>query len=108
TGDVSFFYDSNALWNNYLGTNVKIVLINNEGGGIFRIIDGPAHTNQLQAYFEAHHSHRAEYLCKAFGVKYLSATNASELEEKMRDLLLIDDSPVLLEIVTPRERNAAV
>lgn len=108
TGDVSFFYDSNALWNRYLGSNLKIVLMNNEGGGIFRIIDGPAGTNQLQEYFEAHHVNRAEFICKAFGVEYLTASNTVEVEEKMRELLLIDNSPVLLEIITPREKNAAI
>ncbi|EPB65715.1 hypothetical protein ANCCEY_15219 [Ancylostoma ceylanicum] len=46
TGDVSFFYDSNALWNNYAIPNLRIILINNGGGGIFNIIKGPRGSRQ--------------------------------------------------------------
>ena len=53
TGDISFFYDSNALWNNHLTPNVRIFMINNSGGGIFKIIPGPASTEQLNKYFVA-------------------------------------------------------
>jgi 2-succinyl-5-enolpyruvyl-6-hydroxy-3-cyclohexene-1-carboxylate synthase len=41
-GDVAFFYDRNALWNRYLPNNLRIILLNNHGGGIFRMIDGPS------------------------------------------------------------------
>ena len=46
TGDISFFYDSNALWNSYLPPNLRICLINNNGGGIFNIIEGPKNSEQ--------------------------------------------------------------
>jgi 2-succinyl-5-enolpyruvyl-6-hydroxy-3-cyclohexene-1-carboxylate synthase len=108
TGDVSFFYDSNALWNAYLGSNLKIVLINNSGGGIFRIIDGPAQSQQLETYFEAFHSHSAEYICKAFGLNYYSAASAEETEQRVIELLSDHSAPGLLEIITPREVNALV
>jgi 2-succinyl-5-enolpyruvyl-6-hydroxy-3-cyclohexene-1-carboxylate synthase len=108
TGDVSFFYDSNALWNSYLGSNLKIVLINNSGGGIFRIIDGPSQSQQLETYFEAFHSHSAEYICKAFGLNYYAAASAEETEQRVIDLLSDRSAPGLLEIITPREVNAFV
>ena len=38
TGDLSFFYNSNALWCNYIPKNLKIIVVNNAGGGIFRIL----------------------------------------------------------------------
>src|SRR5690606_34455938 len=60
TGDVSFFYDSNALWNNYAIPNLRIFLINNGGGGIFNVIPGPRSSKQNKAYFEARHEHSAE------------------------------------------------
>ena len=47
TGDVAFFYDRNALWNNYLPANRRIILLNNHGGNIFRIIDGPGQQPEL-------------------------------------------------------------
>lgn len=108
TGDVSFFYDSNALWNAYLGSNVKIVLINNGGGGIFRIIDGPSKTPQLERFFEAAHTTSAEHICKAHGLKYIKANDLSTLELGMVELLEEAEKPVLLEVFTPKETNAEV
>lgn len=58
TGDLSFFYDSNALWNKYLKPNFKIVVMNNGGGGIFRFIPGPSETEELEEFFEAKHHQR--------------------------------------------------
>ena len=51
TGDLSFFYDSNGLWNNYIPDNFKILLINNSGGGIFRILPGHKNTENFDTYF---------------------------------------------------------
>ena len=47
TGDISFFYDSNGLWNSNIPNNFRIILINNSGGGIFKIIPGPKSTNAI-------------------------------------------------------------
>ena len=55
TGDISFIYDSNAMWVSPFPSNIKIIIIDNSGGGIFRIIDGPRTSDQLENYFEAHH-----------------------------------------------------
>ena len=110
TGDVSFFYDSNALWSNHLPANLRIILINNGGGGIFKIIDGPSSTSQLEKYFEAKHVHSAEYICKAFNVGYERAENVEQIEFKMIDFFREDEiqRPKLLEIFTPSERNDKV
>lgn len=108
TGDVSFFYDSNALWNAYLGSNLKIVLINNGGGGIFRIIDGPSKTPQLERFFEAAHTTSAEHICKAHGLKYIKANDLSTLELGMLELLEEAEKSVLLEVLTPNKTNAEV
>lgn len=109
TGDVSFFYDSNALWSKYLGDNLRIVMINNGGGGIFRIIDGPSSSNQLEKYFEARHSHSAEHICKAFNVNYSSVSNMTDIEKELQQFFLKDDNgPKLLEINTSAEDNDQV
>ena len=50
TGDIGFFYDSNALWNNYVPSNFRIVLLNNFGGGIFKIIPGPKNSRALKHF----------------------------------------------------------
>jgi 2-succinyl-5-enolpyruvyl-6-hydroxy-3-cyclohexene-1-carboxylate synthase len=107
TGDVSFFYDSNALWNAYLPANFRIILINNGGGGIFKIIPGPASTNQLTKYFEAQHTQDAKLLSEAFGVRYYSAESMEEIESLMLDFYTIEDDgkAKLLEIKTPGDSN---
>ena len=107
TGDVSFFYDSNAFWSSNLSGNLRIILINNNGGSIFRIIDGPSKTSQLEKYFEAKHNFSAEHLCKAFDLTYKAASNMLDLERELQSFFLKDESnrPKLLEIHTPAEDN---
>jgi 2-succinyl-5-enolpyruvyl-6-hydroxy-3-cyclohexene-1-carboxylate synthase len=108
TGDVSFFYDSNAFWNNQLPANLRVFLINNGGGGIFRIIPGPRDSQQLERYFEAQHDRKAEFICKAHDVNYVSANSISEIENQMADFFQESDRPKLMEIFTPRELNSTV
>lgn len=110
TGDISFFYDSNALWNSYLGKNLRIILINNSGGGIFRIIPGPSTSPQRDTFFEATHETNAEGICKSFNVNYQSVNTAFALQTVLTDFFTesLNQRPKLLEIVTPREQNAEV
>src|SRR6478609_4137488 len=67
TGDIGFLYDSNALWNNYIPKNFKIILINNGGGGIFRILPGHEETPVFNTFFETSHSLTASELAKMHG-----------------------------------------
>jgi 2-succinyl-5-enolpyruvyl-6-hydroxy-3-cyclohexene-1-carboxylate synthase len=110
TGDVSFFYDSNALWNKYLGGNFCIVLINNSGGGIFRIIPGPSTSAQRDTYFEASHSTEAKGVCESYNVDYQSAETLEACEVLLSNLFQNSERnrPKLIEIKTPREENAVV
>jgi 2-succinyl-5-enolpyruvyl-6-hydroxy-3-cyclohexene-1-carboxylate synthase len=109
-GDISFFYDSNALWNGYLKSNFRIVLINNGGGGIFRIIPGASDSPQLEQYFEASHNHSAKGICEAYHVSYDAVHSDQELFEKL--VLLFSpkttQTPCLLEVYTPQLTNARV
>ena len=107
TGDVAFFYDSNALWNNYLPEKLRIVVFNNEGGNIFRYIPGPGDTGQLEEFFESHHRFKAEHIARAFDVNYYSAGNETELKGRLSDFFdnQKNNRPALLEIFTPRLKN---
>ncbi len=107
TGDVSFFYDSNAFWNQYLMQNLRIILINNAGGGIFKIIAGPDTSKQSNEYFVAQHHHTAEGICQAFNIHYSSVDSLEVLADKMSDFYTYstDNRPKLLEIFTPSELN---
>lgn len=107
TGDLSFFYDSNALWNNYIPKNFKIILINNGGGGIFRILPGPQSTNALD-FFEAPHHLTAEHLCKMYGFNYDVVFNLDGLITSLDKFMSIKKGPSLLEIQTPRTLNDKV
>ena len=109
-GDLSFFYDSNALWSNYLNENLRIILINNGGGGIFKIIDGPSKTNQLDDFFVSKHQNKAKGLCYAFNIDYFKAYNIQDIECQMEDFYDLSDSkrPKLIEIFTPCDTNHIV
>ena len=104
TGDISFLYDSNGLWNNYIPTNFRIIVINNGGGGIFRFIPGPKESNALD-YFETPHNLTAEHLCKMHSFEYGVAKNEYELDTQLSNFYKESKLPKLLEVFTPREEN---
>ncbi len=108
TGDLGFFYDSNALMNKYLRANFKIIIINNEGGGIFRFIQGPDTTPFLEDFFEAKHSWHAEGIARAFNIHYYRATNEWELKAQLPILYKLNKRPGILEIVTPEKKSAEI
>ncbi|MEM1002694.1 MAG: thiamine pyrophosphate-dependent enzyme, partial [Bacteroidota bacterium] len=105
TGDLSFFYDSNALWNNYIPNNFKIILINNGGGGIFRILPGHKNTENFDRYFETKHHLIAKQLCEMYGFNYITAMDRTELEVALSLFFENNDQPILLEIFTPSRMN---
>ena len=108
TGDLGFFYDSNGLMNNYLKPNLKIIIINNLGGGIFRFIEGPSSTDHLEEFFEARHNWKAEKIAQAFNVEYYKAEDLEQLDSTFTDFLDNKDGPSILEIFTPPEENAEI
>jgi 2-succinyl-5-enolpyruvyl-6-hydroxy-3-cyclohexene-1-carboxylate synthase len=71
-GDVSFFYDSNALWTNKLPQNLQIIILNNGGGKIFDYIDGPNKEKGLIDYIQTPHTLNAAHLAAHFHIKYCS------------------------------------
>ncbi len=108
TGDLGFFYDSNALWNKHLPQNLKIIMINNEGGGIFRFIPGPDSTGMLEDYFEARHQTSAAHIAKAFGLDYVFVENEGELQKVLPAFFEPAEKPVILEIKSPAKTSAKV
>lgn len=108
TGDIGFLYDSNALWNNYIPKNFKIILINNGGGGIFRILPGHEDNEVFSTFFETQHHLTAQYLAKMHGLDYLQATNLKELEEQLDVLYTKSNNASILEIFTPTTINDTV
>jgi 2-succinyl-5-enolpyruvyl-6-hydroxy-3-cyclohexene-1-carboxylate synthase len=108
TGDLAFFYDSNALWNNYIPSNFKIIVVNNGGGGIFRILPGAKNTEHFTTYFETRHQLTAKHICAMFGFNYHTANNEKEVKETLAQFFEDSGTPKLLEIFTPSEMNDRV
>ncbi len=108
TGDIGFFYDCNALWNAYIPKNFKIIIINNGGGGIFRILPGHKDTPVFNTFFETAHSRTAEYFAKMYGFTYLKASDAATLQQSLLSFYNQNDLPAILEVFTPMLENDAV
>lgn len=105
TGDVAFFYDSNAFWHHHVCANLKIILINNQGGGIFRFIPGPSETNQLKEHFESYHETSAEGIAKAYGLNYKAANDMTSFKNSLDWLYKDHKVAAMVEVQTPREVN---
>jgi 2-succinyl-5-enolpyruvyl-6-hydroxy-3-cyclohexene-1-carboxylate synthase len=73
TGDLAFFYDRNAFWHNYAMKDLNILLLNNHGGLIFNVIDGPASLAEAPEYFITRQRLNGKKLCEEFGFQYLAA-----------------------------------
>ena len=104
TGDVAFFYDINALWNKNFPKNLKIILLNNQGGGIFRYINGPNKLPELEEFFETTHKRTAQKVCEEYNIKYLQAGDKNTLEKNLEDFHKSEKS-ILLEVFTDRYKN---
>jgi 2-succinyl-5-enolpyruvyl-6-hydroxy-3-cyclohexene-1-carboxylate synthase len=108
-GDLSFFYDSNALWNKYIGTNLRIIVIHNGGGNIFGMIKGPSESPAYAEHFFTRNTHKAEVLAKAFGLNYFSAANGAELAQALVEFYSPSQKQAaLLEVFTDAEVNVKV
>jgi len=108
TGDLSFIYDSNGLWNKYLKGNFKIIVINNGGGNIFRLIETGQCENSAREFFETPHSVNIKHLAEAFGANHALCQSQEELASGLEWLFASAEHPCILEIVTNLEVNTAV
>ena len=108
TGDLSFLYDSNGLWNNYIPNSFRIVLINNGGGGIFRILPGAKKAQHFSDFFETKHSLTAEHLCRMYDIDYTSASDYGNMKLQLDEFYETSKRPKLIEIFTPSNLNDQV
>ncbi len=108
TGDVSFLYDSNALWNNYIPNSFRIIVINNNGGGIFRILPGAKETDHFNRFFETQHGYSAKHLCEMYNIEYTMVSKLKGLKKELSVFYDTSERPKLLEVFTPSEINDTV
>ncbi len=106
TGDLSFFYDMNALWNSHLSPNLRVLVNNNGGGGIFHTLPGLNTSEALDTYVSAEHVTEARPWAEQRGFTYLSARDAEELQHQWPLFVNREsDRPVLLEVFTSMGEN---
>ena len=100
-GDLSVFYDQNALWNRNLRGNLRILLLNNGRGGIFNLLKGLEESPARDQFVAAEHHTSAEGICQQNNITYLKAENLDEMQQSIDTLLYIEsERPVLLEVFT--------
>lgn len=106
-GDLTFFYDMNALWNRYVNKNVRIMLVNNEGAALFHFNQGLEKFPTLNENVAADHNATAKGWAESRGLKYLSSHNKEEFD-KVLDEFTSDKSeqPIILEVFTKKEDDA--
>lgn len=104
TGDLSFIYDSNALWNTYIGSNFKIIVLNNNGGNIFRFIGNDQLMKENLDFFTTPHHVKIKALVEAYGLGYLFCNEAEKISASIENLLSSDKATVL-EVLTDSDLN---
>jgi 2-succinyl-5-enolpyruvyl-6-hydroxy-3-cyclohexene-1-carboxylate synthase len=108
TGDMAFFYDRNAFWHKYNLPNLRIIVLNNHAGGIFRLIEGPAQLPELEEFFETSQSLSAVNLADEFGFDYAGVQAEEELQASLKQFYDKSFRPKLLEIFSESKANATV
>lgn len=108
SGDLSFFYDINGLWNQYIPPYTRIIIVNNGEGNIFRIIPGPDSTNAVDELLAIQHNKNAEHLAKHFGFNYFRVSEQDSLERALAHFFTPDEKPKILEVDTSKMNNAKI
>jgi len=108
SGEVAFIYDSNAFWNDNLPANFKAIVLNNKGGNIFRIIQGPEYTPAFERFQETHHNYSVKGFAEVYGIGYNSASSEAELIEKLKVFYSDQSKPGILEVFTPRMESPEI
>jgi 2-succinyl-5-enolpyruvyl-6-hydroxy-3-cyclohexene-1-carboxylate synthase len=98
-GDLSFLYDTNGLWHQHKPANLKIIVINNGGGGIFKIIDGPSDSGVLTQGFETPHQLDLGKVSAGYNIDYQKVKDEIELSTGL-EWLYSQGSCSILEIDT--------
>lgn len=104
TGDMAFLYDRNAFWHNHLPENLSIVVFNNHGGGIFRMIDGPSQQPELEEFFETRQQKDAKFLAEEFDFQYYACHSKADLDQNLKTFLKAGKRKIL-EIFTDAEES---
>lgn len=108
TGDLAFFYDRNAFWNNFVPNNLRIILLNNHGGGIFNLIDGPNTQPELEEFFLTKHHLTAKNLADENGLNYLICKNNDEFANALETFYDVSERAKIIELSFDMDKSAAI
>ena len=108
TGDLSFFYDVNALWNKHIPKNFRIIIINNSGGGIFKILPGYKENNLFSEFIETQHNLSARLIAKMFNFNYTRVSTKFGLNLYLRTFFKNSKKPKILEIKTSSVKSTKI
>ncbi len=107
TGDMAFFYDRNAFWHNYPLTNLHLVVVNNQGGVIFNLIDGPSSLEEKDEYFITNQNLTASHLAEEFGYDYLKLDSLRKVKSTLTNFFRFEGRVKILEIASNQKTAKA-
>ena len=105
TGDMAFLYDRNAFWHNHLPENLRVVVLNNFGGGIFRLLPDSSKLPELDTFFETKQYSTAKQVAEEFGLEYVLVQNQVELHKALEKFFQVSTTPKILEIQSQSIEN---
>ncbi len=106
-GDLSFFYDMNALQIKHVDSNVRIMLINNSGAAEFHFFVGRERIPSINRHIAAEHGTSAKGWVESRGFKYLSAKNEQEYQAAIEEFVNPKSKvPIVMEVFTDKETDA--
>lgn len=108
TGDMSMAYDIGALSIAEIPERLKIIVLNNQGGGIFRFIPSTRSLPERERYFCAPPRLPLNMIAPAYGFEYFAASSANQLQQTLPMFLAPRLAPAILEVVTPGDRSAQI
>jgi 2-succinyl-5-enolpyruvyl-6-hydroxy-3-cyclohexene-1-carboxylate synthase len=109
TGDLTFFYDMNAIWNRHLSKNFRILLINNEGGAVMHMPFAKENARELEKHTSAAHYISAKGWAESLGFSYVSVRSEEEADNAIASLTAIEiEGPVLVEVFTKKEEDVEI
>ncbi len=105
TGDMAFFYDRNAFWQQELPENLTIILMNNHAGGIFGLIDGPDKLPELSQFFETSQTLNASALVEEYKLDYQLVNSMQVLKTTLNSDFMDKKGLKILEVETDKKVN---
>lgn len=108
SGDIAFLYDSNAFLNRNVPQNLRVIVINNGGGNIFRIIGGPSQTQVMDAFFESAQPANISGIAETYGLEYVQVNDMAALKYALPEFFNPEGGASIMEIVTPRDVSPEV